>query len=565
MSLFSSIQIANNALRATSVGLQVVGQNISNANTPGYIREEVIFSAAPAAREGKLQLGLGVEVRSIVQKIDNFLEDRLRSAVSDTAGAQAEVEAYTQLESLIGELGDNDLSTSLNNFFNSIHDVLSEPTSDAVRNLATLRGRTLTEDFNRLSSRARQVRSALNDRVAGTADDINRLVEAVRTLNIRISQAEGGDNSRSDAVGLRDQRLQALEDLSKLIDIQVSEQSNGAVNVLHQGEFLISGGNSRTVVSTTESDRGLRAYYLEIADTRTRLNPLSGELAGLISARDEVLGGYLDQLDSLAGTLAFEFNRVFASGQGLRGYQSLTSTSAVTDAGVPLDAAGLSYSPVNGTFDVLVYDRKSQLTRTTRITVDLDGLGSDTTLNDLASQLNAVAGITAQTTATNRLELSSDSSQLEIAFAGDSSGILSALGLSTFFTGSTATDLGVNSAVLNDPGKFAASRTGVGADTATALDLADFLDRPLETRDGATLSDVYDRIVNGITQGAAVAKSVSDGFQVFEETLRGQKLAKSGVSLDEEAVRLIQFQRSFQANARVISTINELLGVLINL
>ena len=136
MSLFSSIQLANNALRATQVGLQVVGQNIANVNTPGYIREEVILSPAPTQQVGSLLLGLGVEVEGIVQKIDHFLSGRIRNAESDRARAEVQEETYLQLESLIGELSNTDLSTSLNEFFSSINEILSQTESVAVRNLA---------------------------------------------------------------------------------------------------------------------------------------------------------------------------------------------------------------------------------------------------------------------------------------------------------------------------------------------------------------------------------------------------------------------------------------------
>src|SRR5690348_4399401 len=113
MSLFSSIQLANNSLRAMQVGLQVVGQNIANANTPGYIREEVALTPAPTQRNGNLLLGLGVQVTAIVQKIDHFVEERLRGSTSDRVSAETQEQTFQQLEGLLAELGDSDLSTSM--------------------------------------------------------------------------------------------------------------------------------------------------------------------------------------------------------------------------------------------------------------------------------------------------------------------------------------------------------------------------------------------------------------------------------------------------------------------
>ena len=116
----------------------------------------------------------------------------------------------------------------------------------------------------------------------------------------------------------------------------------------------------------------------------------------------------------------------------------------------------------------------------------------------------------------------------------------------------------------SDP-TFAASQSGIGADTQNAVLLAGFLDRPLDTQGGATLAQTYEKLVSETTQGAAVSRAVADGFRAFQQTLQGQKLAISGVSLDEEAINMITYQRMFQASARYIATLTELLDILVNL
>src|SRR5712671_3582053 len=127
MSFFGTIQNAGNALNAAQIGLQVTGNNIANANTPGYIRERLILTPAPTQRYGNLLLGSGVKVHSIVQEVDQFLEDQYRSATSDVSSGDIQENTYTQLEGLIGELSTNDLSTSMTKFFNSIQDVMNQP------------------------------------------------------------------------------------------------------------------------------------------------------------------------------------------------------------------------------------------------------------------------------------------------------------------------------------------------------------------------------------------------------------------------------------------------------
>ncbi len=565
MSLFGSIQLAANTLRANDIALQVVGQNIANANTPGYIREEVVLSPAPTQRLGGLLLGLGVNVDAVVQKIDLFLEERLRGAVSDRVAGETEEQTHLNLEELIGELSDTDLSTAMNDFFSSISDILNQPESVSVRNLAVLQGTTLTQGVNRLANRASDIRNDLNDRIVDMGDDLNRLIEEIRKLNVRIAETEGGSTSQSDAVGLRDQRLVALENLAKLVDIRVVEQPSGGMVVYSGGDFLVFEGVAREVEVVLESTGGMAAAEIRIKDTDSPLTPTSGELKALMTSRDDIMGQFLTDLDDFAQTLAFEFNRVYASGQGLNGYDQLTAEYSVDDNDVALDQAGLRMTPVNGSFQILVRSNKTGLTQTTDIYVDLNGLGDEMTMNDLVTAIDNVGGVSAAVSSTGELSIASDSVDQEFAFANDSSSILAALGLNTFFSGYSATSLGISAALASDPAKFAASQGGIEADTENAILLADFLDRPLDTKNGASIGVLYDRLTGEATQSSTVARAIAAGARVFEDTLRGQKMAVSGVSLDEEAVRMLSYQHSFQASSRYISTLNELLDILVNL
>lgn len=566
MSLYSSIQLASNTLRANQIGLQVVGQNIANANTPGYIREELVLRPGPTQRLGKLLLGLGVDVEAIIQKVDTFVQTQLRTAISDRASGETQEQTYLQLEQLIGEMSETDLSTSLNNFISSIHEILNQPEDAGVRHLAALQGKTLSGDIQRLHERVQTNRRDLNEQVVGMSVDINRLTEEIRELNVKIAEVEGGSVSKSDAVGLRDQRALALSKLSELINIRADEQSNGAVNVSIDGTFLVFEGIRREVEVELGGDRGVTVANIRFADTDELLNVHSGKLAGLILSRDEILGGFLDQLDDFASTLIYEFNRVFSSGQGLTGYQSLTSQYAVASSSVALNEAGLPFTPHTGSFEVMVYNRQTGLTVSSDVHINLDGLGSDdTTLNSLATQLSEIDGVNASIDANGRITIRSESMEQDIAFGNDTSGVLAALGINTFFGGSGAGSIHVAETMLNDPSKFTASRSGIGVDTAGAVELAAFLDRPLASHNNHTISDLYDRLVGDVTQSSSVAQSIAEGYRVYEASLEARHLSVSGVSIDEETVRLMQYQRAFQASSRYIAALDELLQILVNL
>jgi flagellar hook-associated protein 1 FlgK len=568
MSLFGAIQIGGGTLQAMQVGLQVVGNNIANANTPGYIREEANFAPAPVQRIGGLVLGLGVTVSSITQSLDKFVQARLVGAQGDTANAEVQEQTYQELETTLNALsGTVDLNTSMTDFFNSIQEVMKAPENAATRNLAVGKGVTLTEQINDLNSRVTDIQTELDKRVTADANEINSLTGQIQKLNIQISSTEGGDSSSSEAGGLRVQRQQAVDRLSQLLSIQVNEQPSGGISVAVGGDFLVFEGQRRTVAVDQGSQNGAASGVIKFTDTNGKVQTTGGEVGGLYASRDTIVGGFLKRLDDLSGTLAFEFNKAFSQGQGLVGFQKLNSADVVRDSHAPLDAAGLAFTPTSGTFNVIVHDKGSDTTHTSTINISLDGLDEDTTLSSLAQQLDAIDGISASVTSNGGLQLKSDSSDIEFAFSGDTSGTLAALGLNTFFTGSKAADIGINPEIkgIDNAGKFAASSKGIGNGSDNAAALAALMDQPLSSAGGSSISDLYNQIVNEVTQGSSVSQSVAEGYRTFQSTLEGQQQAVSGVSIDEEAVKMMTMQRIYQASAKYIQTVSDLLDMLVKI
>jgi flagellar hook-associated protein 1 len=568
MSLYGAIHIGGNSLKAMQIGLQVVGNNIANANTPGYVREEAIFAPAPVQRIGGLVLGLGVQVDSIVQKLDKFVQERLVGARGDTSNAELQEQTYRELETILNALsGSVDLNSALTGFFNSVHEVMKAPENTATRNLAVGKGITLTEFVKDLSSRVSDVQIQLDNRLSADGDEINKLTEEIRRLNIQVASIEGGDSSSSEAGGLRVKRQEAVDRLSELLTIHVAEQPSGGLGVSVDGGFLVFEGQRHEVIVDRSSQDGVAAAVIRFADSHGKVNTIAGEVGGLYVARDQIVSGFMNRLDDLAATLAFEFNKVFSQGQGLVGFQKLTSVEVVHDPNAALDAADLAFSPTSGTFDLIVHSKGADTTRTTTINISLDGLDEDTTLASLAQQLDSIDGISASVTSIGGLQLKSDSSDIEFAFSGDTSGTLAALGLNTFFTGSTAATIGVNAEVkgIDNAARFAASSDGIGNGSGNAEVLAALMDQPLSSSGNSSLSELYNELINEVTQGASVAQSVAEGYRTFEGTLQAQQQAVSGVSIDEEAVKMLTMQRIYQASAKYIQTVSDLLELLVKI
>jgi flagellar hook-associated protein 1 FlgK len=442
--------------------------------------------------------------------------------------------------------------------------VLNQPESTSMRQIATLQGQTLTRTLNEMASHTAELRAAIDGQISGMAVDINRLTAQIAQLNIRIAEVTGGGQLPSDAVGLTDQRNRALADLAELIGVQVNTQTDGSVSIYLNGSYLVDAGMARPLEVINSIDRGMTISTLQISDINTPVVPASGRLRGLISSRDEVLGEFQGRLDSLAGTLAFEFNKIYAGGQGMSAYSETTSLNAVSSPDASLSQAGLPFQPVNGSLKITTLNTLTGASMTTDIPVALLGRGHDTSLNSLAAEIDGIAGLDARVV-NGKLTIAATDANTTFYFGADTSGALASLGINTFFAGSKAGDIAVNNTVLANPGKFAASSKGIGTDTTNAVTLARFLSMPLAAENGATLQSLYSSLVTDVTQSSAGATAAADAADTLQATLASQQMAVSGVNIDEEAVNLLAYQRAYQASARFISTINDLLTMLVQL
>jgi flagellar hook-associated protein 1 FlgK len=274
----------------------------------------------------------------------------------------------------------------------------------------------------------------------------------------------------------------------------------------------------------------------------------------------------MSRLDSLASALISEINRIHAGGKGLSGFSNLTGTAAVIDPTVALSDTGngLDFPPKTGSFFIDVKDASGSVVRT-QINIDLDGIGADSTLNSVAADINAnVAGVTATVLADGRLKLSATGG-CTFTFGEDTSGVLGAMGLNTFFTGKNALDIAVNPLISGDPNMLAAATTGQAGDGSNATALASLQDQAVSSLGGVSLNEYNTSTVANLAVSASGARSAADASGVIFDSLTAQRESISGVNLDEEAVALISYQRAFQGTARFMTVVDDMLQTLLTL
>lgn len=562
MSLFGTIQQSAGALDVAQLGLQVVGNNIANANTPGYLRQQLQQASAVATRNGALLQGHGVRPTGIVQVVDEQLAERMFAAKTAVSGAETLGRAYSQLEELTGDLNNAGLNQQFSLFNNALHELSTQPGDSSLREFVILQAESLASNIRQTRDNAVSRSDSFNGELIQMSTDINRLTERIAKLNLDIATIEGGGLLQSDATGLRDQRYRDLEELSQYMNLNYQEQESGAVTVFVGGDYLISNGVRREVGVAHNSNEGISE--IRILETDSPLQASSGRLAATIEARDSVFGDYINDINAMASALIQSVNEVHSQGQGREGFQDLLST-VVADTGVPLPSANLATTPRNGSFDINIIDETGELISTNRIDVKILSQVTDSTVQSIVADIDAIDGVSASVTNGGQIQINSDSGTSSFTFGEDTSGFLAAAGINTFFSGRDAVDIAVNPKLIESADFLSISRSGIGQDTDSLTGLIDLVDQPLDTLNGNSVRDLYEQTVTGLGQRISLQASATEGLENLYATLQSQHLAITGVNIDEESINLITYQRAFQASSRVIATASEMLDLLVAL
>jgi flagellar hook-associated protein 1 FlgK len=303
-----------------------------------------------------------------------------------------------------------------------------------------------------------------------------------------------------------------------------------------------------------------------------------------LDTRDEIVGKYQLDLDALTKEFIWSVNQQHSQGVGLEGFSSVTGSNAVSDNMKELGTidSGLDYHDKvsNGSFRLWVYDANGNVVGSgaTPITIDADTGG--TTLTSLSNDIGAINHI--NTSITNgKLTITADSGYT-FAFSDDTSNVLAALGINTFFTGSNASSIGVNNVIGSNKNNIAAAQVGsdgaiASGNNANALAVTDLQNTSLnisqwtcdringdtEGSTTSTIEDYYHSMVGSI--GIASASVSRD--KTFSDTMVNEisniRDSISGVSLDEELTNLIKYQHAYAAATKLISTSDEMLSTLL--
>ena len=565
MSINGALQIGQSAILASQAAIQVAGNNMANAATPGYNRQVARLSPSRPEFIGRGGfVGTGVQLARIQRTVDVALQGRARAAISDQNSAEIDQRFLNAIETIRNELTDQDLSSRLSAFFNSFSELANNPTDEAVRTVVVQQGSGLATSIRELRAEHANVRTEIDRALATTIRTVDGLLDQVAEVNRQIVETEQG-GAGGDANSLRDRRDMLIDEIAQYIPVSTVEQPNGALDVLVGSVPIVLAGESRGITLRTESSGNGTAVSLRVKADGTTLTPDGGQIGALFRQRDDTVDPAIEDLDTLARELAVQVNRIHSQGQGLRGYSTVTGLNPVDDptANLAADAAGIPFDIRNGSFEIHVTNQSTGERTTVLIAVD----PATTSLNQLAAQINASfpGGTgTASVTADGALRIDA-SNGYEVGFSDDSSGMLAALGVNSFFAGSDATDLAINQAIADDPRLLAAGQGHIPGSNGAALAIAGLEDLGVESLGGRSLRGFWQSATTDLAVRTQAANTKAESATLVRESLESQIQATSGVSLDEESINMLSYQRQFQAAARYIATIDETLQTLLTI
>ncbi len=574
MSLTGAFQVGRSALTASSLALQVTGNNLANAATPGYSRQLLNLAGVGDTRYGGFLTGGGVRVTGINRQIDVALQARHWAGLSAEANAGVDMQVLSQLGATLNELTDNDLSSEFDRFLDAWSELSNSPDHNASRSLVVQQGRTLAQYMRNLRGDLVNMRGQVDQQLTATVQQADSLLSQVADLNRAILEAEGGGGS-GNANNLRDQRDQVIAHLSTLMDVAVVEQASGSVDVLVGSTPVVLGTVNRGIEVRRVTNGDQLDVSVQVREDETELGISSGAIAGYLGQRNAAIDDTIDKLDQVASQLIFQVNRVHSIGRGPEAFTSIAGTF-----GVPtVDRTRALNDPANGTFAALPYGAKTggftvRVTnaetgqaQTVRINVDLDGITAagtpgytdDSSVSSIAADLNGVANLTATLNADGTLNIqAADGYRFE--FTEDSSGVLAVLGVNSYFTGTNASSIGVRQALVDQPQLLAHGKM-VGeefTDNGGALAMLGVRDAGVEALGGRSIASFWQDAAASVGSRTASATNRADAATLVRQSLEAQASAVSGVSVDEESVNLLNFQRQYQGAARFISVIDQL-------
>jgi len=619
MGLSQALSSALAGVNTTQQGLSVIAGNVANANTAGYVEESIntVETGTPGAG------GTSVDTTGINRNLDTLLQDQLWTESAGGSYADTTAQLYQQLQQIYGAPGTaNSFDAVFNNFTTALQSLSTGPGSYSNQAAVLSSGQALAQNLNSMTTSIQQLRTQAEQGIAADVQTANNTLQQIAQIN---GQLAGGSQTDSAAAALEDQRDRDVTQLAQLMNVRVVQNPGDQISVFTgTGLQLVSSVQASQLAFNNVGTLSATALWSanpsqDNAGTITLTSPgggstdliangaiQSGEIAGFLQMRDSILPQAQNQLDELANQMSQALSNQTTSGTPA-GAGPQTGFSVGVGGVLPGNSVQLTYTDSGNTQHTITIVSLGQggslplQTSPSDANGQIIGVDFSGGLGSVVAQLNAAFG--------SNLQFSTPSAgTLQVVNANASGNVVNSLSATATMTsltsgspqlplfldgtqpitgaltsgGSQTTGLAgritVNSALLASPGDLVAyaANTSAGDPTRPNFILNQMTSANLtyspttgigtaQAPFSGNLANYMSQIASQQSQAANAATNLQQGQDAVVTALQQRFNQQSGVSIDTEMSNLIALQNAYGANARVMTTIQQMMAALLQM
>lgn len=618
-SSFAGIEMGKRSLMAHTTAINTAGHNVSNADTEGYSRQRVqmrafdpLYRPDLSRAETPGQVGQGMTVQDVTRVRDELLDARITAQAHQESYWSTREKYYVMLEQIYNEPAETSVRSHMDQFWQAWQELALYPDSQAARQAIVTRGDTLAGSIRQRYASLNGVATLINDDIDATVRQVNDYARQIAQVNEEIIKSQAmGDNPND----LLDRRDLLVDKLSGLVNVSADRRDADEFMVHIDGHILVQGSKFRqfAVVSPTDNNAFNEVVW---ADTQNAAQITGGSLGALVELRDADVRNEMQSLNTMTMNFADMVNDIHRNAMGangttgldffvqqdfvenangnydrdgdgaldssyvfrLTGSNALAATAqtglegVITIAGktgnitvpyYPTDTVETIINRINDSDgEVKAYlDRNSNLVL--KATTASDAANPDFVIRhveDSGHFLSGYAGVLAGRGAENAYDFNQPDAVARLA-ANAQYAVSPMLNPAAYIT--------VNGAIRSDVLSVAAAYPSAAGsvepgDSSAASQIASLRNTPVMIGRSRTFDDYFAESVTNVGLKGEQAQNMLAQQNVIMGDLRNLRESISGVNIDEELADIIKFQHGYNAAARFISVMDELLDTVIN-
>ena len=575
MSSLSGIYIGVSGLNTSQASLNITSHNLANVDTKGYVRQQAVLTDFSYIKWGEnsistFQRGLGSDFATVKQVRDSFLDKAYRQESGREAFYESQYTAVNEVEGLYGELEGESFQNNLSQFWTSLQELAKEPDSVVARASLIQTAVTFVERADNITDQLKDYQVNLNSQIQNQVNRMNEIGVNIKSLNLKIRQYESTGIEKAN--DLRDERNNLLDELGQYANITYKENPNGVVEVNLEGATFVTEDRAyqlSTVKMSEDSEMlkpvwsdhgGMDVFNLDRVPT-SESNTDIGSLKGLLTARGSRQANYSD----IPVRGDYSSDALYNSAVG--NYNNTVNSSVIMTVQAEFDQ--LIHGITTAINDVLSPNKEVTLADGSKIKI----------LDQDKAPLGMDPAKTAGEALFNRKSMSRYGDPEDIIIVDENGDYQTITGARIYneedpsdnYSLFTTGEIEVNKKIMQNYAYIPlSSNTGSGDyDINTVNNLLKKWQDTFATLSPNTLTknnfnEYYNSMISELANRGEQFNTISTNQASTVESINNSRMEVTGVSSDDELTNLIKYQHAYNASARYINVVSEMLKDIID-